>query len=590
MNNEPQRHKGAEMPLKIFSLSLCLCGSLMTTAAVTAVRARQAPPPQTVTFSKDIAPIVFDRCAQCHHPAGPAPFSVLTYASVRQRATQIAAVTARRFMPPWKAEPESGEFVGQKRLTVREIGLIERWVESGAAEGDPRDLPAPPRLTEGWMLGQPDLIVDFPDSYVLPAEGTDVFRIFVLRLPITTARYVRGLEFRPGNSNVVHHANIRLDRTPTSRERDADDPAPGYDGLLARSAGYPNGHFLGWTPGQVVPLVEPEFAWRLEPNTDLVIQLHMQPSGKPEPVRPSVGLFFARQPTPAAGTRMPAILRLGYQGIDIPAGDARYVIQDSYVLPADVDVLAVQPHAHYRAREIQGFATLPDGTRKWLIHIKDWDFRWQHVYRLVTPVRLPKGTVVAMRFTYDNSDANVRNPERPPTRARWGQRSRDEMGDLWLQVLTADTRDLETLTRDVRRKMATEDAVGYEAVIDVYPDDADLHDDVAVIYLELGKADAAVVHFAASLRLRPGSAAAYFNLGTALAVAGRVEPAIAALRRALEIRPDYSSAHNNLGNVLAVRGDVDEAIVHFREALRLDPDNAEARVSLERELKRQRER
>ena len=301
--------------------------ALAVAAGVT--RASQPPPPPTVTFSKDIAPIVFDRCAQCHHPGGPAPFSVLSYAAVRQRATQIAAVTASRFMPPWKAEAGSGEFVGQKRLTDREIGLIQRWVTSGAAEGDPRDLPSPPRLTEGWVLGQPDLVVDFPDSYVLQAEGTDVFRIFVLRLPITTARYVRGLEFRPGNSNVVHHANIRLDRTATSRERDADDPALGYDGLLARSAGYPDGHFLGWTPGQVVPLVEPEFAWRLEPNTDLVIQLHMQPSGKPEAVRSSVGLFFALESTRPAGTRTPAILRLGYQGIDIPAGNARYVIEDS---------------------------------------------------------------------------------------------------------------------------------------------------------------------------------------------------------------------------------------------------------------------
>jgi hypothetical protein len=124
------------------------------------------------------------------------------------------------------------------------------------------------------------------------------------------------------------------------------------------------------------------------------------------------------------------MLRLGDQGIDIPAGEPNYVITDSYVLPADVDVHAVQPHAHYRAREIRGFAKLPDGTTKWLIHIKDWDFRWQHVYRLVTPLRLPRGTTVAMQFTYDNSPANARNPERPPTRARWGQRSRDEMGDL----------------------------------------------------------------------------------------------------------------------------------------------------------------
>ena len=489
-------------------------------------------------------------------------------------------------MPPWKAEPESGEFVGQHPLTDAQIETIQRWVDSGTPEGNPRDVPAPPKLTEGWVVGQPDLIVDFPEAYTLQADGTDVFRIFVLRLPLSAARYVRGLEFRPGNPKVVHHANIRLDRTPGSRERDAADPAPGYDGLLARSAGYPDGHFLGWTPGQVVPLLQPELAWRLEPNTDLVIQLHMQPSGKPEVVRPTVGLFFASEDARDVGTRTPAILRLGDQGIDIPAGAPSYAINDSYVLPVDVDVLAVQPHAHYRAREIQGFATLPDGTRKWLIHIKDWDFRWQHVYRLAEPMRLPRGTTLAMQFTYDNSDGNARNPERPPQRARWGQRSRDEMGDLWLQVQTRDTRDLATLTREVRRKMDVEDTVGFETMIGVHPDDADLHDGAAVLYLELGQADRAVNHFDASLRLRPGSAAAYFNLGTALAVAGRLEPSIEAFRRALQIRPDYSRAHNNLGNVLAVQGHVDEAIRHFQEALRLDPDNAEARVSLARELRR----
>jgi Flp pilus assembly protein TadD len=555
--------------------------ALMTSTGARTVQA------QPVTYARDIAPLVFDRCVQCHQPGGPAPFSLLTYAAVRQRAGQIADVTKRRFMPPWKAEPESGSFVGQTPLTAAEIDLIQRWVQSGTPEGNPRDLPATPRLTAGWVLGQPDVIVDFPDSYTLPAEGTDVFRIFVLPLPIATARYVRGLEFRPGNARVVHHANIRLDRTAVSRARDADDPVPGYDGLLARTATYPDGHFLGWTPGQVVPLLDREFAWRLEPGTDLVIQLHMQPSGKPEAVRPSVGLFFAPAPAADAARRTPSILRLGDQGIDIAAGDSAYVINDSYVLPVDVDVLAVQPHAHYRARDIQGIATLPDGSRKWLIHIKDWDFRWQHVYRLIAPMRLPKGTTVAMQFTYDNSDMNARNPERPPARARWGQRSRDEMGDLWLQVQTRDARDRATLTAEVRRKMTAEDTVGYETMIREYPDDADLHDDVAVLYLELGKPDAAVTHFETSLRLRPDSAPAYFNVGTALAVAGRLEPARTALERALHLRPGYSAAHNNLGNVLAVMGRRDEAIRHFQEALRLDPNNAEARTSLERETRQQ---
>ena len=162
----------------------------------------------------------------------------------------------------------------------------------------------------------------------------------------------------------------------------------------------------------------------------------MQPSGKPEAVSPSIGLYFGDQ----APTRTPAMLRLGRQNIDIPAGDARYTVSDSYLLPVDVEVEAVQPHAHYRLRDVHGVATLPDGTTKALIDIKDWDFRWQHVYRFVTPLRLPKGTRLSMQYTYDNSAANARNPQRPPARARWGQRSSDEMGDLWIQVLTRDER------------------------------------------------------------------------------------------------------------------------------------------------------
>ena len=187
---------------------------------------------------------------------------------------------------------------------------------------------------------------------------------------------------------MVHHANIRIDRTDATRKLDEADPLPGYDGLMPRTAEYPDGHFLGWTPGQVAPLVQPELAWTLEPGSDLVVQLHMQPSGAVEEVLPEIGFYFGdREPA-----RTPTILRLGSQGIDIPPGESRYVIRDSYVLPVDVELLAVQPHAHYRAREIRGVATLPDGSSRLVMHIKDWDFRWQHVYRHESPIKLPKGT------------------------------------------------------------------------------------------------------------------------------------------------------------------------------------------------------
>jgi len=291
---------------------------------------------ERVTYSRDIAPLVIDRCGMCHHPAGSAPFSLLTYDDVKRRASLIASVTARRYMPPWKAEPSNGPFVGQHPLSDDEIATIRRWVDEGAVEGDRRDLPVSRTWTEGWQLGTPDLTLTLPDAYALPPDGTDVFRIFVIPIPTDSVRYVRALEFRPGNPKVVHHANIRIDATPASRRLDEAQPGPGYEGLIARSAQYPDGYFLGWTPGQVAPLAPKDMAWRLAPHSDLVVELHMRPDGKREPVAPSIGLYFSD----VAPTRTPLMLRLGSQSIDIPAEEKAYTISDSYILPVDVDVEA----------------------------------------------------------------------------------------------------------------------------------------------------------------------------------------------------------------------------------------------------------
>ena len=538
-----------------------------------------AAEPASVTFSKDVAPLLADRCGMCHHPGGSAPFSLLTYADAKRRATQIATVTANRFMPPWKADPADGPFLGQHPLSAAEITMLRRWADTGAQQGDAPESSVVSRRsqwTAGWQLGKPDLVIALPQPYTLPAEGTDAFHIFVLPIPVETARFVRGLEFRPGNPKVVHHANIRIDTTPASRRLDEADPGPGYDGLIARSAIYPDGHFLGWTPGQVAPLLPDDLAWRLEKNTDLVVELHMQPSGKVEQVAPSIGLYFGD----TAPTRTPAMLRLGRQDIDIPAGDSHYTVTDAYTLPVDVEVEAVQPHAHYRARDVRGEATLPDGSTRRLIDIADWDFRWQHVYRFATPMRLPKGTRVSMRYTYDNSETNARNPQRPPARARWGQRSAEEMGDLWLQVLPRDEHDLDLLSRDFRPKVAAEDVKGYESEIEKHPTDAALHDDVALLDLELGRKDEAIAHFKASLALKPQSAVAHYNLGTALTVARRLDEAAAAYREALRIDPAYANAHNNLGNVLLAQRQFDAAIREFEEVVRLQPDSASARSNL----------
>ena len=549
--------------------ALVAIGSVAVAASQGAVDRTPTPP---ITFTKHIAPIVFDRCAGCHRPDGPAPFSLLTYSAARVQATQIAAVTKRRLMPPWKSEPGYGEFIGHRPLSSAEIDLMQRWVDEGAIEGDARDLPRPPQWTLGWQLGTPDLIVSPAEPYALRAEGADAFHVFVIPIPTNIGRYVRGIEFRPHNRQVVHHANILLDRTPTSRIRNEEDPHLGDAGFLSVTAESPAGHFLGWTPGPPEPLLPQGLSWRLEPGTDLVVQLHMKPSGKSELVQFSIGFFFSPDPP----ERVPAVLRLGRQQLEIPPGEKAYSLTDAYVLPVDVEVLALKPHAHYRARQVTSFATLPDGTRTWLLLIKDWDFNWQHVYRRVTPVVLPKGTTVTMQITYDNSAENPRNPQQPPRRVRWGPLASDEMGDLWIQVLTRDAEDLAILNHDFRRKRVSADIVGMEALIETDSTNVALHNDVAVLYLELGQTKEAIDRFEAAVRLKPDSADGYFNLGTALMRAGRLDEAIDRYRDALRIRPDSAAAHNNLGNALDEQGRLDEALAHYRETLRLQPEHAGA--------------
>jgi thioredoxin-like negative regulator of GroEL len=478
-------------------------------------------------------------------------------------------------MPPWKVEPGVGHFVGQRQLTDREIDLIERWVKAGTPQGS-SELPALPAFADRWLLGRPDLIVKPDAPYQLPAQQTDVFRIFAIRVPITQRTYVTGLEFHPGNARVVHHANIRIDRTDATRQLDDADALPGYDGLMPRSAEYPDGHFLGWTPGQVAPLVAPELAWTLEPGSDLVVQLHMQPSGAVEDVLPEIGFYFSHRPP----SKTPTILRIGSQGIDIPPGESNYVVRDSYELPVDVQLLAVQPHAHYRAREIRGVARFPDGSSRTVMHIKDWDFRWQHVYREQTPIRLPKGTRLSMEYTFDNSAANPRNPELPPARVYWGQRSRDEMGDLWFQLLAERDADREQLQAEITRKMTAEDIIGYETMLKVTPDDAELRDDLAVLYLSRGMVNNAVRNFEISASLKPDSPAAHFNLGTALAQAGRFNASVESFQKALSLRPGYAIAHANLGRVLLAQGKSAEAIAHLEQAEQLDPRNVPTLLGL----------
>jgi tetratricopeptide (TPR) repeat protein len=530
------------------------------------------------TFSKNVAPILYARCVTCHQPDGDAPFSLVTYPEVKSHAKLIAELTAKRIMPPWKPAPDSPHFAGDRRLRNDEIDVIEQWVAGGTLEGEPKDLPPRPAASSGgWPWGEPDLVLAIP-RYMLRADGPDVFRNFVVTVPGRGTKYVRGLTFRP-RSRAVHHANIRVDPTTASRALDAADPAPGYEGVILHSADFPDGHFLGWTPGQTPPPND-DLAWPLDGGSDLVVQLHMRPTGREESIAPLVGVYFTSTPPP----RQPTIVRLGRQDLSVPAGASRYQVSDSFVVPVDVQIVAVQPHAHYRARDLVTTATLPDGSKRMLLHITDWDFSWQDQYRLAEPMSLPAGTTLAMTFTFDNSAANPRNPSRPPARAEWGWRSSDEMADVWIQVLARNDRDRATFTSAARRKMTSEDAVGSEVLIARNPDYVSLRNDAALIYRELGRPDRALAHFAAVTSLQPQSPAAHYNEGVTLEILGRSDEALAAYREAIRLDTSYAPAHSALGNYYARAHQSDEAIGEYRAAIGADPTLAETRCNLARVL------
>ena len=545
----------------------------VSAAALSQPAGAHADSARQVTFTRDIAPILFHSCASCHRPGEAGPFPLLTYADAKTHAHQIAAVTQRRIMPPWLPEPSELQFADDLRLSEEQIARIQAWVDQGAVEGDPADLPAKPQFPEGWQLGKPDVIVKAQKPFSLPAGGSDTYWNFVFRTPVDRTRWLKAIEIRPGDKRLVHHANVLVDRGQSARHLEKE-PGAGFGGmeLIIESEVFdPDSHFLFWKPGSV-PYVEPDnMALRLDKDTDLVLNTHLQPSGKPETLQPSLGLYFTETPA----TLHPILLQMeNDRMLDIPPGENNFLVTDGFTIPVDVDVLAIYPHAHYLGKDLQALATLPDGTTKSLIHIGAWDLNWQAVFRFAQPVTLPKGTTISMRFTYDNSSDNVRNPHHPPQRVLAGNRASDEMAHLWLQVLpkdspgaTADPRAL------IQEAMARHN-------LQKNPDDFEAHYNLAALLQIRGELSESVAQFAQAVRLRPDDPTANNALGAVLLASGRTGESIPHLVAALRVRPDYFDAHYNLGNALASQGDFAQALVEFRAAVRLNPEDANAEANL----------
>jgi hypothetical protein len=409
------------------------------------------------TFKQDVAPILFENCATCHRPGEVAPFPLLSYQDAAKRAALIAAVTEKRFMPPWKAEPGYGKFAHERRLTDEQIRTLGEWAKAGAPEGT-GSTPVAPTFTDGWQLGAPDRVFEMPVEYEVPADGPDRFECFVIPSELAQDVHVGAVEFRPGNPKVVHHALVMLDTTGRARVEAKANGGTHYPCFGGARIGA-NGLFFGWAPGSVAPPAEAGISRKLEKGTDIVVQLHYHPSGKVERDRSLLGLHYAGPPTKGVAT----LLMLN-TNLYIPAGANDYRAKATMTMPQDGELFAIAPHAHYLGKEMKIEAHRPDGSVEPLIYIKHWDFNWQGQYRYETPVKLPKGTRIEMEFRYDNSAGNAQNPSNPPKAVRWGEQTTDEMAVAFLGVLLEKPEDVAAFQRATMRQMVEGILTGLESL------------------------------------------------------------------------------------------------------------------------------
>ncbi len=539
---------------------LLLCSFVISSMA--GANAELAAP----TFARDVAPIVYQNCAPCHHAGGVGPFPLLTYDEVKKHAHQIAAVTAARYMPPWKPEQGYGEFQDERRLTAQQIRTIANWVAAGAPGGDESRMPAPARFEDGWQLGKPDLVLEASHPFSVPATGPDIFWNFVFKPDLKNTRYVSAIEIKPNGSagaRNVHHANLAIDRMGSLVRQKADlvNGFPGMDVELSNNPFDPPSHLLFWKAG-TIPKPEPDgMSWRLDPGNLLVLNTHLQPSGKPESVRPSIALYFTDRPP----TRFPLVMELeDDDALTIPPGAKGFRVSDDFKLPVDADVLAIYPHAHYLGKLLEAYATLPDGSRKWLIRIPDWDPNWQAVYRYREPVFLPKDSVISMRYWYDNSSSNPRNPNHPPKRICAGNQAGDEMSHLWLQILPRGAGD--------RRRLVQEALVRHELA--KHPGDFSAHLNLGAILMSRLDMQGAVTTLKEAVRLRPKRPEAHDMLGSAMQSLGFGIEAMRQFQLALDADPDYINARYDLAHALLRQGKIDEAATQFAHVVSAFPNSA----------------
>jgi tetratricopeptide (TPR) repeat protein len=529
------------------------------------------------TFHRDVAPILFESCAKCHHPGGPAPFSLLTYDDARARVGQIAEVTQSRFMPPWLPEDGHEPLAGARRLSDEAIAVLTKWA-ANPIEGDPSDSPQAPAFHSGWQLGEPDLVLESP-PFELPADGPNRFRNFVLPVPAVPVpagigHWVRAVEIRPMTLKATHHVRLGIDANSESVRRDAADAEVGYEGMAWGED--PGGQLITWTPGMTPDAGTPGAAWQLSSDDKLVLHAHLQPTGKAETIRFWLGFHFADGP-PALH---PLMLRVGSRDIDIPAGESHHQVENAYELPVDVDVHFAFPHAHSLCREITLGAHKPDSEPKTLLAIRRFDENWHDTYRFATPVRLPRGTRLVTTFTYDNTAANIRNPNNPPQRVAYGSNADDEMADVYLQVTPVDPAQRAVLAEHSNQQELASKIAGYRKSLELHPDDPWSIEALASCYVAKRQPDEAVKILEAKPDLLRSSVQATVILGMAQLAKQNTGAAEQQLRSAVARDDQNAVAWLGLGQALIAKLEPASAEQAFRQAIKYAPRLAVARLDL----------
>ncbi len=386
----------------------------------------------TPTFNKEVVRIFQRQCQTCHHPGDIGPFSLMDYQSARPYAPLIKARVMDRSMPPWKPLPGEGDFRDARVLTAEEIETLRQWADAGAPEGDARD--SPPLLTfpDGWVLGQPNLVLTMPE-FSVPA-GRDVYRCFSLDTELTQDRYIRAIQVRPGNRAMVHHVLLFSDPLSISQLLDSSEPGPGYTCYGGPGFTPDPSFFGGWAPGLRPTTFEPGLGMQLRSGSRISMQVHYHPKDGGLTDRTQIGLYFSNTPVDKIVRALP----LANTTFTIPAGNPRHEVQASLTIPRglglDAHVVSIVPHMHLLGREIRVQVVFSDGRALPLIHIDDWDFEWQALYEYRVPIAIPGGTRLEFSAYYDNSANNPRNPNSPPKDVRWGEQTTDEMALVFFGV------------------------------------------------------------------------------------------------------------------------------------------------------------